>query len=331
MLGAEYASTTCQLIHDCYGDVAAQIFAGGTLTECETRLTASFDNGTLPRYQAALAMNTMTYDASQAGACLDAVQVLGCAVGTQRSPAACDALFVGHVAAGGACAIDEECVGDSFCSVTTACPGTCQARSGSGAACTRDEGCQSGLKCTSSACAAPGGMGAACQGTTHVECGGGLSCVGGSTTATGICNTTASVFSIASGQPCNLAMSQLCQSGLSCTATSLTVQECVAGGLTAGTACHAAVPDQCGAGLYCNDLAVGMGDIDGTCATLPTDGQPCATGGFLTSPCVNGLSCHDGTCHTINANGGSCMTGDDCFSGLCNGTTCAAPPYCPGT
>lgn len=329
MLGATYGSISCSLIRDCYGDALAAALTGSTSeTACVTRAEGGYTNGALPRYQAAIAMGTMTYDGSQAGACVDALRAEGCAAVSSRAPAACDALFVGHVALGGACALDEECVGDAYCSVTTACPGTCQSYGGPGAACTRDQACQSGLRCGNGTCQAPGGAGASCQGTTGVECGGGLICAGGSSMRTGTCTAVTSVFAAGSGQACNVAMSQLCASGLSCIVMSATSQTCGTGGLASGAGCNLALPDQCAAGLYCNGPDIAMGRLTGTCAVLPTAGMPCATV-LAGQACADGHTCDSGTCVEVQENGGACTVDSDCFGSHCVSGVCTAPTYCP--
>lgn len=329
MLGQMYGNVTCGVLVDCYGESIVRLFTGSSSeASCAARLAAGYTNGALPRYQAAISMGTMSYDASQAGACIDALNAQGCGVVTSRPPAACDALFVGHVAVGGACAIDEECQGNAYCSADTACPGTCQTFVSSGGTCTRDAACATGLRCGNGTCQAPGGAGASCQGGTGVECAGGLICAGGSTTATGTCRATSEVFAAGSGQACNVLMSQFCQEGLSCIVAGITSQTCGTGGLASGAACHPSVPDACAVGLYCAGTNPTGGDFDGTCTALPGDGMACATS-VLGSFCADGTVCVSGTCRTVQANGGSCTDGAQCFSADCSSGTCIAPPYCP--
>lgn len=332
-LGAQYGNVTCEVIRDCYGDAIVALISGATTqAACEMRAEAGYLNAALPRYQAAIAMGTMSYDATQAGACIDALRAEGCAVVSARTPPECDRLFVGHVATGGACALDEECQGDAYCSITAACPGTCQAYGGSGAACTRDQACQSGLRCGNGTCQAPGGVGASCQGTTGVECAGGLICQGGSTTRTGTCASVDAVFVGTMGAACNPQNGQLCMDGLSCIVASATSQTCGTGGLSVGTACTLALPDQCAPGSYCEgpSLTALPPVFTGTCRALPIDGMPCATV-VAGQSCADGAVCgaSDRACHQVHANGGSCIDDSGCYSGLCRSGTCAVPTYCP--
>ncbi len=327
MLGARYASTTCALLHDCYGDAVLTALLGvSSITACETRAEASYVNGALPRYQAAMTMGTLTYDGSYATDCLDAVHTLGCAAITGRTPDACNQLFIGHVALGGACALDEECAGDAYCSAATACPGTCQAFGGSGASCTRDQACQQGLQCSNGSCQTPGGVGASCQGTTGVDCTGGLICQGGTASQTGTCASVASVFSGASGAACNLQMQQLCGTGLSCVVMGATSQICGPDNLASGAACRFAAPDQCQPGFYCHGATLAAA---GVCTALPMSGA-CATVPFGAS-CADGYTCESTTmmCVEVRDNGGACTSNADCFGGHCTGSVCTAPTYCP--
>ncbi len=329
-LGASYAGVTCQLIHDCYGDAVFTLLTGTTsIAECQTRAEQAYTNGALPRYEAAIAMGTMSYDGTQAQACIDALRAEGCDAASQRAPAACDALFVGTVAAGGACAINEECSGDSYCNTSAGCPGTCQARGGSGTTCVGDDACQSGLRCGHGTCQAPAGDGAACQGPNGVDCVGGFICIGSSTTAAGTCRAPTTVFAGTSGATCNVQMSQFCQAGLSCVVEGATMQTCQMDGVADGQPCHISLPDQCGSGSYCSDTNIGTGDLAGTCAPLPTSGA-CATVTFG-ARCADGFTC-DATstqCVEIQDNGGSCTSDGGCASGNCSGGICAAATYCP--
>lgn len=329
-LGASYAGVSCQLIHDCYGDALLSALTGSTdTTSCENRAEQAYTNGALPRFQAAIAMGTMTYDGTHAQACIDALRALGCNAVTSRTPAACDALFVGTVAAGGACAINEECAGDAYCNTSAGCPGTCQARGGSATTCSGDEACQSGLRCAHGSCQAPAGDGASCQGAEGVDCAGGLICVGGSSTTAGTCGAPSTVFAGASGATCNLQMSQFCQAGLSCVVEGAQMQTCQMDGLADGTTCHISVPDQCANGSYCSGTSLGTGDLEGTCAPLPTSGA-CATV-ILGARCAEGYVCDETTteCVELHDNGESCTGNAACASGVCTGGSCVAPAYCP--
>lgn len=329
MVGTLYADALCSAIHTCYGDTIGAFVTGApSQAACQHQAELAFEDGALPRFQAAIAMGTLTYDGSQAAACQAATMALGCGIVSSRSPAACRAMFVGHVAPGGACALDEECMGDAYCSVDTACPGSCQARVTSGGACTRDAACADGLRCASGHCSTPALEGASCQGTTGVDCAGGMICAGGSSTANGTCRSVATIMSGAAMGACNLQQGQFCMAGLSCEVAGITSMTCVTDGIAVGMPCHLSLPDECAEGAYCNGPDISRGVLDGTCAPLPTAGQPCAT-------VVAGLRCAVGAhcnamnnCATVQETGGACTEDGDCFSGRCASGACVAPGYC---
>ncbi len=324
-----YASTLCPLLESCYGATVAELLTNtSSLAGCERQAEAQWTNGALPRYQAAIAMGTLSYDGTQSAACMAAMQALGCAIVQSRPPAACQRLFVGHVAIGGACALDEECMGEAYCAADTACPGSCQPRGGAGVACTRDSVCADGLHCTSAHCSAPGGEGASCQGATGIDCAGGLICSGGSAMMAGMCRSVSSVFSTPIGAACNVGEGRLCMPGLSCVVMSATSQVCAAGGLAIGAACHLALPDPCAAGAFCQGANLATGHLDGTCAALPTAGQACATE-LVGSRCAERFHCNAmSVCAAVHETGGSCSEPADCIDGHCAAGTCTAPGYC---
>lgn len=331
-LGTEYATTTCGLVTDCYGEVVRNLFLGlASEDACVAQFTQGYTDGALPLYQQAIARGTLRYDGANAQACVDALQANGCGFTTSRTPAACDALLVGLVAAGGACSINEECAGDAYCSNATTCPGTCQPRASAGGACASDEACETGLRCstTSGTCVAPALEGAPCQGTTGTDCTGGTICIGNDGTTPGTCRSPDTVFSGALHGACNVPNGQFCMAGLSCVVSGLTSMSCEVGGVAIGAACHTALPDMCASGAFCGDTNINTGDFDGTCMALPGEGAACASVPFG-SACAAGLHCDSGTCHATHAIGGACTTNGDCFSGRCDGGTCAANMLCGG-
>jgi hypothetical protein len=219
-------------------------------------------------------------------------------------------------------------MGEAYCAADTACPGSCQPRSGAGSACTRDTVCTDGLHCTGGHCTAPGGAGTSCQGATGIDCAGGLICSGGSATAAGTCRAVGDVFSAAMGASCSVGEGRFCMPGLSCVVMSATSQTCAAGGLAIGETCHLALPDQCAAGTFCSGADFATGHLDGTCAALPTAGQACAM--QLTGQhCADGFHCNTMmVCAAVHETGGSCSEPADCIDGHCVGGTCTSPGYC---
>ncbi len=327
-LGGRYATTFCGLLTDCYGEVVRDALLGiSSEADCIALFERQYMEQALPRYQQAIAEGTMSYDGTQAQACLDATTAQGCAAINSRGTSACDGLLIGEVAPGGVCSINEQCAGDAYCMNTTVCPGTCQPRGSVGATCTSDDACQGGMKCTGGSCTVPAAEGAPCGGATNIECGGGLICAGASATAAGNCRTPETVQNGALHGACNVQMTQLCEPGLSCVVAGLTSMSCETGGLALDAACHVAVPDACASGTFCSGTDVTMGDLDGTCAPLPSAGMNCAT--VLFGPrCGSGLRCDTGTCRGTSTTGGACATSADCYSGTCTGGACAAAMLC---
>src|SRR5262249_17309410 len=118
---------------------------------------------------------------------------------------------------GGACERNEECGADSFCSITTACPGVCQARVGSGGTCTTGNACEAGLACNMGTCGAAARAGAACNGTTGVSCEGlAYACVGDDGATAGTCTAWTTLFAGVVGEPCDPTDEDFCDEGLSC-------------------------------------------------------------------------------------------------------------------
>ena len=144
---------------------------------------------------------TLLFDATDATACLTALQSLAC--DADALPNICSNVLRGLVATGSACnmarqlAFFTECQSGAICfpGGANACQGTCTnlallGQSCATAACTSGEGCNLGTN----TCATKGGNGDACGPPGYVACGQGLYCtdlVGGGTCqpqhATGTC------------------------------------------------------------------------------------------------------------------------------------------------
>jgi hypothetical protein len=230
---------------------------------------------------------------------------------TNDAQEACEATFEGTVAAGGQCAMSEECrsrecnipscpdaccqgtcVGDtpvrsqvggpcestsqcidSFCDFQT---NTCGAYRPTGAACTSDSQCQVG-GCVDSICALLPGPGEICSSTTgDVECN---------------------------------------DLGYQCSTTSMT---CVAYGLTG---------DPCMTSRDCSPLYVC--DTAGTCGLQPRLGEACDP---LSSGCIDRSYCDMTTsiCTAGKPDNSACAEDEQCASGNCDFTTnvCTTPPIC---
>lgn len=328
-LGPRLATILCDALDECYGPTVAELFAGGPLG-CMGTFEASFRNQTLPAYRAAIDDGTLVYDGARVADCEAALREVGCGLTVTRFQDLCEGALGGTLAAGAACSIDEECMGDSFCDHTGgACPGTCQARGAAGAACIDDAGCLSGLVCSAGTCRAPGGAGASCEGATNVRCGAGTICLGSdaATMRAGTCRTVDEAFAAALGASCS-PDGQLCDEGFSCSLDTVTAGVpsfvCVAPAASGG-ACRIAIPDACPAGEYCAGVDAAVADFDGTCAPAPGAGEAC--GGVL-SRCAPGTRCVAGTCLAALENGAACASAAECFSGLCDGGVCVPPMLC---
>ncbi len=326
----QLATTTCDKLDTCFAAYAGifDLFLG----DCDAQLEGQFADTALPRWQMAIAMGTLVYHDDLFGSCLSQIRALGCSeLQSGRMPAACEAAIEGTVALGGACNIDEECAGATYCNFTGSCPGACTMLAGEGMACDGDDHCASGTVCTDGTCGRTAAHGAACGGGTAPDCEAGLLCIGESSSMmrTGTCRTSSEVFTVAEGGTCNFETGLMCAGGLSCAvmgsgmSAMLTCQR----GVGSGAACSFGIPDPCPDGEYCN-ADTSMMRYTGMCVRLPGEGQPCAD--RLFTDCASGLSCRSGTCRRTQRIGGACMTGSDCFSGTCSGMVCATAGFCEG-
>lgn len=315
-----FPDAACAAIEACAGDTVARIFLGGA-GGCDAAFGAAYRNAAGPAYDQAVARGTVVFDPVAARACLAALEADPCTLSNNGTAAlACQDVFQGTQPAGGACSINEECGVDQFCSFTTACPGTCQARRTSGQSCTDERHCSAGLTCgTDGMCVAPRMVGAGC--TEIGECPLGMLCNGGQ------CRPHEEVLVGTEGGTCSLMTGPLCAPGLSCV-----VDEVGAGGATfvcraavaAGAACRLGIPAQCPAGQACSETDAMRLDFDGVCAPVPsTEGATCDLSG-----CAEGLRCTDEVCVRIRDNGEACETPTSCASGQCMGGVCVAPMLC---
>lgn len=318
---------TCAQLRECYGDDLIELFSA----DCETDFGTRYLEMQLPRLQGAVEAGTLVYDGTVAHACLRAIDAAGCGIVDHPALPACDEMFTGTVASGGACSIDPECEGDTFCQIAAgSCGGSCQAVGSGGSSCTIPEGCQDGLECYAGVCRTPAGVGAPCQGAEAIECAGGLICAGaleGAEPTPGECQTIATALSGGLGDGCDLRGGPYCQPGLSCALVALAgttpTFECV-GGSSPGGACHLAFPDACPSGEGCDATPLTGGALEGTCQTLPSAGEPCLQGGR----CAANHGCFGDVCRAVQHVGGACTLDGQCFSGRCDGTICVERAIC---
>jgi hypothetical protein len=317
---AQFVPALCDAVEACAGSTVSQIFlaaSGG----CEGGFGAGWENAVVPAMDMAIARGTVTYDAAAARACLDALRADPCSFTNNGAAAlACQGVWRGTQPAGGPCSLNEECGVEQFCSLTTACPGTCQARRTSGQDCGEERHCAAGLTCSDGMCVAPPREGAGC--TELGECGLGFLCSGGQ------CRPVDEVLVGAEGTSCNLQTGPLCRDGLSCVVDMImpggATFVCRAG-VAAGAACRLGIPSQCPAGQACGGVDAMRLDFDGTCEPVPS-AEGAACDGL--SGCAEGLRCTEMACVRVRDNGESCEMSSQCASTQCLSGTCAAPMLC---
>jgi hypothetical protein len=263
--------------------------------------------GFFPTVEADVASGKVVYDGSKARACVDLLNRLAActqsatATVTDEVPDACDAVFKGTVAAGGACFFKEECAGGASCVRTdpscaqACCAGTCNAPTTApamaGESCT-GRPCATGLYCDTSAAAPTCARqlttaGAQCG--VSGACASPLFCDLDAASGTGTCK-----HAVATGAHCNPTVGSASCDDLHdrCDATTST---CVTPAAV-GAACDATMVRACVAYATCTA---------GTCVAQPEAGDSCDSTG---PPCYSGLICDSTTLKcTLTPEGGACM------------------------
>lgn len=291
----------------------------GLIQDEATCRSLNLDINLDPDLVAAVHAGKVIYDPDKARECLNGVALSCNRVEFNRSDsgnrAACDQTFKGTVAAGGQCAMDQECISQS-CDVPgcamACCQGTCVGDTPPvhpkvGEAC----GTSTALSCdnsycdyTAMLCTAYKANGAACQSSS--EC------------AEGSCTNQVCTALIASGGACTTGSTaaQCADIGDYCSATTMT---CTAYGL-AGATC--ATNAECSPIYQCTA---------GACELRPTLGDTCGTQSS-TSGCVDHSYCEPTTmkCTAPKADNSPCMSDNECASNNCDSTsnTCVTPPTC---
>jgi hypothetical protein len=280
------------------------------------------------------------FDADAARRCLDAQRTSPCA-----EPAACAEVFVGTVAVGQPCQVDEACAGDAYCSALTPagesrCPGLCVPRIALGERCFGDfrvcsaQGLTGGVDCRFDtalsgerypfrciAAEAPGQAreGEICtdyRGEARVSrvCAPGLDCVTRNTAegSYAVCSGPAAL-----GAPCVAR----CQRGAVCDFdNTVFTQRCLPFVVREreGERC---VQGNNG-GEVCNVL-LGLDCVAGRCRRVGTgaENSPCFSARFGVDSCNAGLVCSPATqtCRPRKAEGEACASGEECAVGVCVG------------
>lgn len=316
-VGPLYADALCAPLTECLGPFTS-FFLGGE--DCSTQFALSFEDSVLPEAQASIDAGRTVYHGEKVQNCLDALETRGCDNLGDMTPAACDEVFEGTVAAGGDCAADIECVGDAFCgSDGASCPGTCIARVAAGEDCMDDDDCSGALVCHNNTCTTAPGNGEACEGTDGMDCRAGYACIGSNDAEPGTCKAIATIASRAEGETCDLETATLCTAGLACVIDSVEMgqpQFVCRAIATAGQPCKVGLPSSCEAGHYCDADTMNM-EFEGNCVASPSAGQPCREVGFDQLACAEGLVCLNGQCTARKRLGATCSTDDECYSGAC--------------
>jgi hypothetical protein len=309
---AVYASAFCEQADACLGPLFDALFPG----DCDVELRKQLEEGTIPLFEAGIASGTIVYHGEEVDACRDELRRSGCAIFDNGALPACERVFEGTVAIGGACSSAEECVGDGTCAIDAMCPGSCVARGGAGSDCVSESQCARGLVCNGGACSDPLTLGQPCEG----DCATGLACIDG------FCASISAVLDGALGDDCDGENFDLCDDGLHCAAIGLAGDavdwECVAT-YPAGGTCQIAIPEGCPSGQRCDADPETTFMFDGTCVPLPDEGEPCEEG-ILSASCQPGLVCV-GTCERQQHIGGACETDEYCYSNTCTAGFCAEP------
>ena len=312
----------CERLQECSA-LGASLLSQTTCAQVEW----SYRNDVLAALASWDAAGTVAYDEAAMAACLADLATVPCAeltAGRITDVGRCGDAIAGQVATGGACEDNLQCQGSSWCDLTASCPGTCQARGATAAACADDDACGPGLDCAGGTCQAFGQLGASCGGSGMPICAYGFQCdtAGGTP---GVCQPL--TFTAASGATCRPSGGVLCQAGLVCALVDdgADAYQCEAP-VAAGAACHRAIPSACPTGSVCV-VATGM-DL-GTCQPQGLASQPCLTGGGVLFGCAPGLTCDFDTdvCVTLVDNGAACTVDDQC-GGACSAGVCAAPGVC---
>ncbi len=284
------------------------------LTGPEASWAAAFNvTGTCNQLQAAVTAGSVTFNASQASACVSAVKMLTCppeSASVVASFSACGMALGGTVMAGGSCRLDVECAGDSFCSGLYAkdapCAGTCKTKVAKGQPCGAGDECVAGYECsgtgTNLTCVTTTSLKTAAVGdtcgydaTTKVltECSTGLACNA---------KTLKCVTPVAIGAACTPGASE-CETFAYCDPTQT---KCLAyPGL--GGDCGAEEGEdliECAAPYYCQLASTMSTYAAGKCAAAQQD-----TG----APCRADVDCASGRCDVGDAGKGACLA--PCSSG----------------
>jgi len=269
---------------DAYCNSAVRCSDSASAAECKATNPIDGESTVLD----AVKGGTIAYDEGQAQACIDEVSGQNCNFEGFYTTSACDTVFTGKVAMGGACQISAQCAGDATCVQT-------------------DMNCDRDTMCCAGTCGAPSttvAMGGSCAAET-AECAEGTYCNGSDvcaaliTTAGTACD---SFLACANPMICNIfADMPTCEKpagkGETCSLDAL---------------------------IACADFSQFCDPATMKCVAAVAVGGACPDG----VDCVGYATCVSGTCQKNADKGGACSdTGVECLGSLdCTNGSCVAPP-----
>jgi hypothetical protein len=321
-LPALVAPVMCGAQEDCLGSMLMSLFTGGA--DCERTVERSFTDEGLENLMTAIDEGRVEYHPARIEACLDRLADLGCDLMVGWYFEECEAALTGTVEEGDDCTLDDECVGDLFCQIEDACPGTCAERGAEGDSCVDAEHCQVGLGCSEAGeCVEYGSEGDACT-EDAAPCAFPLICLPGDGEEQ-TCTALDDMMSAEVGEECDPNVQMLCEEGLYC-ALAGDGWVCNDERSLSGGECVPAFPDQCPEGEFCDTE-----QTPPTCSPLPADGEPCAPGG-LGPTCAPYHVCvgdpGEEECRLLQRNESSCVTDEECYSGNCDEGECVPADAC---
>jgi hypothetical protein len=278
---ADLATSECNQRQACDPRGFAQVFADVTTCVARTQLPC-------PTLSQAPGSG---YQPAAIEACAKALASATCAdVGNDIGLAACQ--IRGTLPPGAACADDSQCAGaENYCRLSGSC-GVCAPRKGvsdpnnplSFGDCAGNDGCQDGLVCNLTLCAATVAPGGACSLTA--PCTWGYACISG----------TCAVPMLSAGAACDYNASACDPTqGLVCPQAGMcTVLPTATLGQTCGLDATTGLVTSCVGGSVCN---VTSGNYLGTCVTPLADGDACDAMSYLYDQCQPPAACTGGFCN----------------------------------
>jgi hypothetical protein len=283
-------STFCTSLLVAEAEAASRCIGGpSALWSLELGNNASGTSAICTELASAVTAGRVSYDSSQAAACISALGTVDCATFAAGTlPTECTATLAGTVAAGGACHSNADCTSPNVCTglggTTGSCTGTCTAMLAAGASCT-----VGGTPCT-----------------TGNTCGG----------SPATCTTSPTPRNL--GETCiydtgMMAAAPPCRVGLAC---DLSTFACVTP-VALGATCEPG-HGTCVTFSYCDPTSKTCKqdpEVGGKCGTLTGEDPIVCIG---PSYCKLATGSTAGTCVALGAGGAACTSGDECASGACS-------------